>query len=152
MQGRRGLFFSFFCTAGRACGSMGVACGEAVLASGACTWNTVWWKSVYALERAPVPSSCSRRKLPRKVTCSTRCAKPCWSPRSSTLPARAQRPVRPDVAVLCSITSAILHPKPCRTEVRPPKAASPQVQHDLRAQWRWLSSLQCNFLIVLLVM
>ena len=73
----------------RACGSIGVACGEDVLVSGACTWNTVWWKSVYALERAPVPSSCSRRKLPRNVTCSTRCASPCWSGRSSTLPARS---------------------------------------------------------------
>jgi hypothetical protein len=56
------------------------------LCSGACTWNTVWWKSVYALDRAPVPSSPSRFLLPRNVTCSTTCANPCSSCASSTDP------------------------------------------------------------------
>ena len=53
---------------------------------GECTWNTVWWKSVYALLRAPVPISISRFREPRKVICSTMCEIPCWSFNSSTEP------------------------------------------------------------------
>mmetsp|Transcript_8262 Transcript_8262/g.27402 ORF Transcript_8262/g.27402 Transcript_8262/m.27402 type:complete len:223 (+) Transcript_8262:3046-3714(+) len=49
-------------------------------------WNTVWWKSVYALPRVPDPSHWSRFLDPRNVTCSTKCASPCSVSRSSTLP------------------------------------------------------------------
>lgn len=37
-------------------------------------WNTVWWKSVYALALEPVPDSCCRLVLPIHATCSSRWA------------------------------------------------------------------------------
>mmetsp|Transcript_10158 Transcript_10158/g.61821 ORF Transcript_10158/g.61821 Transcript_10158/m.61821 type:complete len:249 (-) Transcript_10158:27-773(-) len=75
-------------SASSTCGSSGAPVN---VSSGAWTWNTVWWKSVYALLLHPVPSSPSLFLLPRNVTCSTRCATPCSSSFSSTLPVCTSR-------------------------------------------------------------
>mmetsp|Transcript_14061 Transcript_14061/g.46618 ORF Transcript_14061/g.46618 Transcript_14061/m.46618 type:complete len:537 (-) Transcript_14061:21-1631(-) len=89
-------FFSFATRVSSSCGlnatsyrmsnTLGIMYVLSLLCVGECTWNTVWWKSVYAFPRVPDPNHASRFFDPKNVTCSTRCAKPCSSSRSSTLP------------------------------------------------------------------
>ena len=89
-------FFSFVTRVSNSCGlnatsyrmssTLGSMYVLSLLYVGECTWKTVWWKSVYALPRVPEPSHASRFLDPKNVTCSTRCARPCSSSRSSTLP------------------------------------------------------------------
>jgi hypothetical protein len=89
-------FFSFATRVSNSCGlnatsykmssTLGIMYVLSLLYVGECTWKTVWWKSVYAFPLVPEPSHASLFLDPRNVTCSTRCAKPCSSSRSSTEP------------------------------------------------------------------
>jgi len=72
--------------ASNAMGSMGRLKNASGVSFGHAAKNTVWWKSVYALVRDPVPEMSCRFGEPMYATCSNRCAMPCWASNSNTDP------------------------------------------------------------------